>query len=124
MRNSFFDNNVTTLTTGETWYFKQDDYIQITYRSGSTSTPTATTDSAIVYRVKTYTTYTIDVTPISRAEQDSWFPTRRELNNQAAQRGARAQAEKHDRIPKKALVLRSSYQGMARLPCYRGTRPR
>ena len=124
MRNSFFDNDVTTLTTGEPWYFKQGDYVQITYRSGSTSTPTATTDSTIVYRVKTYSTYSIDVTPISRTEQDRWFPTRRELNDQAARRGAQAQATQHARIPKKALVLRSSYQGMARLPCYRSTRPR
>jgi hypothetical protein len=124
-RSDFFDNEVTTtLTSNESMSFHQNDYVQITVynRANDTSSPTAPVK--VLYRVKAYTTYSANITPVNQAQEDSWFPTRRELNNQAARRGAQAQAKQHARIPKKALVLRSSYQGMARLPCYRATRPR
>lgn len=128
MHNDFFRNDVTTtLTTNETIQVHQNDYVQIyVYNKGEdmTSSPTATTNTRVVYRVKTYTTYSMDLTPVNKAREESWFPTRWEINREAAIAGAIAQQKKHSRVPKKALVLRSSYQGMARLPCYRGTRPR
>jgi hypothetical protein len=124
MHNNFFRNDVTTLTTSETLQVRGNDYVQIYTYSPDTTAPTATSNSRIVYRVKTYTTYSMDITPVNQAQVDSWFPTRWEINREAAIEGAMAQQKKHSRVPKKALVLRSSYQGMARLPCYRGTRPR
>jgi hypothetical protein len=126
MRNDFFRNNVTTtLTSSETIQVRTGDLVQVyLYSPNDTTTPTATTDTRVVYRVKTHTAYSMDVTPVNQAQVDSWFPTRWEINREAAIKGGRAQQKQHSRVPKKALVLRSSYQGMARLPCYRGTRPR
>jgi hypothetical protein len=129
MHNDFFRNDVTTtLTTSETIQVHQNDYVQIyVYNRGEdqTTSPTAmASNPRVVYRVKTYTSYSMDITPVNQAQVDSWFPSRWELNREAAIAGGRAQQKKHSRVPKKALVLRSSYQDMARLPCYRGTRPR
>ena len=127
MRNDFFRNDVTTtLTSNEMIRVHENDLVQIyVYNPNDTTSPTAgTSNPRVVYRVKTYTAYSMDVTPVNQALEDSWFPSRWEINREAAIAGAKAEQPKHSRIPKKALVLRSSYQGMARLPCYRGTRPR
>ena len=125
MRNDFWNNEVTTtLTSNEPMSFHQNDYVQITVYNRNNDTTGSTVPVKVLYRVKTYTTYSADVTPVNQAQVNSWFPTRRELNRLAAIEGAMAQQKKHSRVPKKALVLRSSYQGMARLPCYRATRPR
>jgi hypothetical protein len=124
-RSDFFNNEITTtLTSNESISFHQNDFVQITVYNRHKDTTGSTVPAKMLYRVKAYTTYSANITPVNQAQEDSWFPTRRELNNQAARRGAQAQAKQHARIPKKALVLRSSYQGMARLPCYRATRPR
>jgi len=126
VRNDFWNNEVTTtLTSNESISFHQNQYVNITvYNRSDTDTSSPTVPVKVLYRVKTYTTYSADVTPVNQAQVNSWFPTRRELNRLAAIEGAMAQQKKHSRVPKKALVLRSSYQGMARLPCYRATRPR
>jgi len=122
-RASFFDNEVTTtMTTGEAWSVFENDIIRITLRDTTMGTTGGTTE--VLYQVKQKTYQSIVITPYAPVDYSAFFPTRLELNDQAARRGAVAQEEKHRRIPKKALVLRSSYQGMARLPCYRGTRPR
>ena len=128
-RSDFFNNEITTtLTSNESISFHQNQYVNITvYNRSDTDTSSPTVPVKVLYRVKaytTYTTYSANITPVNQALEASWFPTRRELNDQAARRGAQAQEKQHARIPKKALVLRSSYQGMARLPCYRATRPR
>lgn len=104
--------------------FHQNDYVQITTYNQNNDTSGSTILVKALYRVKTYTTYSANVTPVNQALEASWFLTRREINRLAAIAGAKAEQTKHSRIPKKALVLRSSYQGMARLPCYRATRPR
>lgn len=127
MRNSFWDNEVTTMTTGETLHVHQNDFVTVTYYSNDHDTTSPTVPVKLLYRVKSTTTYSMDVTPVyaqQLADEASWFPSRWEINRLAAIAGARARSKDHSRIPKKALVLRSSYQGMARLPCYRGTRPR
>jgi len=127
MHNDFFRNDVTTtLTSNETIRVYENDLVQIyVVNPNDTTSPTAmSSNPRVLYRVKTYTTYSMDVTPVNRALEESWFPTRWEINREAAIKGATAQQKKHSRVPKKALVLRSSYQGMARLPCYRATRPR
>lgn len=127
MRDAFFRNDVTTtLTSSEMIRVHENDRVQIyVVNPNDTTSPTAGTSSPrVLYRVKTYTTYSMDVTPVNRALEESWFPTRWEINREAALAGGKAQQKKHARVPKKALVLRSSYQDMARLPCYRGTRPR
>jgi len=125
-RSDFFNNEVTTtLTSNERISVHENQYVNITvYNRSDTDTSSPTVPVKVLYRVKAYTTYSANITPVNQALEASWFPTRRELNDQAAKRGAQAQAKQHARIPKKALVLRSSYQGMARLPCYRATRPR
>jgi len=125
-RSDFFNNEITTtLTSNESISFHQNQYVNITvYNRSDTDTSSPTVPVKVLYRVKAYTTYSANITPVNQALEASWFPTRRELNDQAAKRGAQAQAKQHARIPKKALVLRPSYQGMARLPCYRATRPR
>jgi hypothetical protein len=118
---NFFKNEVTTFTpTGPTRVY-ENDIIVITVRDSHTNTQ-STAD--VRYRVKYSNRSYFDVTPIVNEAPRIVFPTRLELNNLAAQRGARAEKTKHSRIPKKALVARTSYQGMARLPCYRSTRPR
>ena len=125
-RSDFFDNEVTTtLTSNESISFHQNQYVNITvYNRSDTDTSSPTVPVKVLYRVKAYTTYSANITPVNQALEASWFPTRRELNRLAAIAGGQAEKSKHSRIPKKALVLRSSYQGMARLPCYRATRPR
>lgn len=118
---NFFRNDVTTFTpTAPTRVF-ENDIIVITVAENSTLT-CGTAD--VRYRVK-YTNRTyFDATPFVYVDPSTFFPTRRELNDQAALRGAMAEKPKHGRIPKKAMVVRTSYQGMARLPCYRSKRPK
>jgi hypothetical protein len=128
MHNDFFRNDVTTtLTSNETIRVYENDLVRVyVYNRGDdlTTSPTAAATSPhVTYRVKAYTTYSADVTPVVASPVD-YSPTRWEINRKAAIAGGKAQQVKHRRVPKKALVLRSSYQGMARLPCYRGTRPR
>jgi hypothetical protein len=72
-------------------------------------------------------TYAIAVTGVSAAMPSlapDWTWLKWERNRAAALEGGAAQQQKHSRVPKNALVARTSYQGMARLPCYRGARPR
>lgn len=94
----------------------------ITYRRDS-FTPTATSGTVVLYKVNVYPLYESADTFV-QGEPVDWFPTKQELNCLAAIEGCLAQRMKHSRVPKKALVLRTNYQGMARLPCYRGTRVR
>jgi hypothetical protein len=128
MRNSFWGNEVTTLTTGGTIHVHRNDLVTIIIaddRSSGTSSPTLPVE--LLYRVKSSTTYSVDVTPVHAqrlADEESWFPSRWEINRKAAIAGGLAEREKHRRVPKKALVARTSFQQMSRLPCYRGTRPR
>jgi hypothetical protein len=76
----------------------------------------------LVYAVKNEVGTRSLVLPVPPYEPT--FPTKRELNRIASIKGAKAQIPKHRRVPKKALVARTGFQQMCRLPCYRGTRPR
>lgn len=124
MREAFWLGQVSTTMTGETLTVHQGDYLTITYPA---SRDTNGSTVPVVYRVKTVGSYYSDITPYDMqrmAEEASWFPSRWEINRKAAIAGGQALKKKHCSAPKGALVLRSSYQGMARLPCYRGTRTR
>lgn len=126
MSNSFWNNEVTTVSTFDAYRYRQNDLVTITYPANSDTTGT-TAPVKVLYRVKAVSTFRVVVTPIHAqrlAEEESWFPSRWEINREAAIAGGRAQQKKHSRIPKNALGRRSSFQGMARLPCYRGTRTR
>lgn len=126
MRNSFWDNEVTTVSTFDSFRYHQNDLVTITY-PGVSDTTGSTVPVKVLYRVKTVSTYSLDVTPVHAqrlADEESWFPSRWEINRKAAIAGGMAEQEKHRRVPKKALVARTSFQQMCRLPCYRGTRPR
>jgi len=94
----------------------------ITYRRDGV-TSTATSDVVVLYKVTVYPSYESASTFVQGAPVDG-FPTAQERNRLAAIEGCLAQRVVHSRIPKRALLLRSNYQGMARLPCYRGTRIR
>lgn len=94
----------------------------VTYHSDNL-TPTATSGTVVGYKVKLYSLYESVDTFVQQKSVD-WFPTKQELNCLAAIKGCLAQRSIHSRVPKKALLLRTNYQGMARLPCYRGTRVR
>lgn len=88
-------------------------------RGGNNSTATSATNVAV--HIRYYDNYEV--------YDDTWSPpkpflgpTKWELQREASIEGARKEAPKHERIPRKALVLRASYQQMARLPGYRGKR--
>jgi hypothetical protein len=85
-----------------------------------TTTPTdaivRTTRSTVVIRVDARHTAT-NVPP----DPFRHFPTRRELNNQAAQEMAYS---RRPRTPRSELSARHGFQQLCRLPCYRGTRVR
>lgn len=52
------------------------------------------------------------------------FWSRRNVHREKGLNGGAALKPIHERAPRKALVLRASYHGMCRLPCYRGARTR
>lgn len=122
-RNAFFDNDVTTLTTGEPWHVEQGQNIVV--YPNRTSTTSGTTDTRVLYRVqRTYSTQ-VDLTPVSMFDLPLVSgPTKWEVNREAAIAGGRALEKKHRRSPKQFLKARTSFQQMARIPCYRGVRPR
>ena len=122
MLTNFFGNNLTTLTTNEPYY--ANDAVITIYCPADADTTSSTVPLVRRYRVKVTRMYSADVTPIVPVNYERYFPTRRELNDRASLEGARGREEEHCRIPRKALVLRASYQDSPRLPGYRGKRPR
>ena len=124
--NSYNSSTSVTLTdTTDTTVFDED--IVVVFYQPPDSTAVTTTPTRLYERrvtVKRLTPRTYELTPITPYDVSLLFPTRQELNDQAAIAGAKAKTKEHSRVPKDALVLRSSYQGMTRLPCYRGVRPR
>lgn len=124
-RNAFFDNDVTTLTTGEPWHVEQGQNIVVIYPRNDTTA--GTTEVRTIYRVqRVYSTYPtrVDVTPVSMFDLSFEGPTKWEVNREAAIAGGRALEKKHRRPPKQFLRARTGFQQMARIPCYRGVRPR
>lgn len=122
----FFQDDVTRysgptmITTVSRGVLYENDIIVVSVPRGTTN---ITEDEArLIYRVRNVEGPRAFVFPVIPYEPV--FPTKRELNKIASIKGAKAQQEKHQRVPKKALVARTSYQQMCRIPCYRGTRPR
>lgn len=90
--------------------------------SSGTTAPTVT-----AYRVQHVYDGYAELVPLHAQrlfDEASWFPGKWEINRKAAIEGGRAKQELHQRAPRAALVARTSFQQMPRLPCYRGTRPR
>lgn len=123
-------SELTTLATTNGWpvTYHAGDYVSI--QVGPTQgTSGSTAPTVIVYRVKEVnrTWDYVDLIPMDAQQlfnEAAWFPSRIELNREASIKACLNLREVHKRAPKKALVARTSFQQMARLPCYRGTRCR
>ena len=119
-----------TMATTNGWPMQvhQGEFITITVgRTDGTSGTTAPV--TVLYRVKEARTDIgyVDLTPITMQQLSNealYWPSKREINREASIKACLVLKRQHHRVPKTALVARTSFQQMARLPCYRGTRPR
>lgn len=115
----------TTYIPTDGYTYRPGDYISIIH--GPVDTSTGTTGPVVLYRVKESTSSYAAITQVDAQQlvnEAAWFPSKMELNRAASIKACLELRETHRKAPKKALVARTSFQQMARLPCYRGTRPR
>ena len=118
-----FDSASTTSTSATLVHARDTIWIERESQSVTNSTdPTAVTQRFYRVTLNRQSVSTCDITPISPPVIH--WRTPKEENDAEALRSAMSLDAVHSRVPKKALVLRASYQQMARLPCYCGRRAR
>lgn len=124
-RSEFFRNDVTSPTAPRPMHVVvvEGDIFRRAFSDESWSPTTGTT---VIHYTQTFdsTASVYAVTPRLLVPFDLPARSKWQLSRDGAFSGVAPLAAEHARLPKDAFVLRSSFQGMARLPCYRGARPR